>query len=260
MRIIILTQEENLYLPRSFATLCRALGPEIIGIVASPAMSTHGGAVKGFLKHFRLFGLKGTWLMGWRVARARLLARLTRPRPDREVYSIRQVADAFAIPYHRVGKVRDESFLQLLDHYRPDLLISISCPQIIGKKIRDRIPQGCINVHGAPLPKYRGLMPTFWALRNGETTTAVSVHDLGAKLDDGAILVQKEVEIARNDTWDSLVRKTKAAGVEALLEAIQQLKDGTVQRKPNRQEEATYFSFPTVCDQREFLAAGRRFF
>ena len=260
MKIIILTQEENLYLPKSFAIVCREFPEDVVCIVSSPAMSTHGGAVKGFIKHFRLFGIKGTWIMGWRVIMAKLKAKLCKPTTDGPFYSIRQVADAFDTPYYHVPLVKDQQFQDILDKHKPDLLISISCPQIIGKKIRDRIPMGCINVHGAPLPKYRGLMPAFWVLRNGETKTATSVHDLMAKLDDGDILVQKEVAITPQDTWDTLVTRTKAKGAKALVEAIKQIKDGTVQRKPNREEDATYFSFPAAEDRKAFVKAGRRFF
>ena len=103
-------------------------------------------------------------------------------------------------------------------------------------------------------------MPAFWALCNGETKTAVSVHDLAAKLDDGDILVQREVDISRDDTWDTLVRKTKAVGAYALIDAIHQIKDGSVERMPNLEEHATYYSFPTAKDRKAFLAAGRHFF
>ena len=102
-------------------------------------------------------------------------------------------------------------------------------------------------------------MPSFWVMRNGETETAVTVHYLEAKLDDGDILIQRKVKIDPDDTWDSLVRKIKTAGAEALIEAIQNIKDGTVKRKPNLEGKATYFSFPTSADKRIFLALGRRF-
>jgi methionyl-tRNA formyltransferase len=260
MKILILTQNENLYLPNPFATVCRVLSSEMCCIVSSPAMSTHGGPVKGFIKHLRLFGFKGTWIMGWRVIFAKLKAKLVNPKIDGHFYSIKQVSEAFNIPYHEIPKVKDQEFQNLLDKYQPELLISISCPQIIGKKIRDRMPLGCINVHGAPLPKYRGLMPAFWVLRNGEAKTATTVHDLGAKLDDGDIILQREVEILPDDTWESLVCKNKAAGAQALIDAVRHIKDGSVKRKSNLEEEATYFSFPTAKDRKAFIQAGRCFF
>jgi methionyl-tRNA formyltransferase len=260
MRIIILSQDENLYLPKSFATVCRELGDRVVAIVVLPAMSTHGGPVKGFLRHFRLFGLNGTARMGFRVLRAKVLARLMRAGTNGPFFDLRSVADAFGIPYHDVSTIRGPAFQGLLDRYEPELLVSISCPQVIGKGIRDRLPMGCINVHGAPLPRYRGLMPAFWALLNGETKTATTVHDLEEKLDDGDIILQREVDIGPDDTWDSLVQKTKAAGAQALVEAVLRIEAGTVERRPNREQDATYFSFPTAEDRKKFVAAGRRFF
>ena len=78
MKIIILTQDENLYLPTSFATVCQALPGEVVCIVSSPAMSTHGGATKGLVKHVRLFGVRGTFIMASRVLSARVKAALTK--------------------------------------------------------------------------------------------------------------------------------------------------------------------------------------
>lgn len=260
MRIIVLTQNENLYLPNSFAIVCKALVAEIVCIVSSPAMSTHGGLIKGFIKHFRLFGIKGTLIMGARVMLAKLKADFFKPKLKGPFYSIKQVADAFNIPFYHVSRVKDQELQDIIYKHHPDLLISISCPQIIGKNIRDRFHAGCINVHGAPLPRYRGLMPAFWALRNGEKTTAVTVHDIADKLDNGDILIQKAVEITSDDTWDSVVRKTKAAGAKALVEAVNKIRTGTIKRCPNLDLEATYFSFPTARDRRAFLRAGRRFF
>jgi len=260
IKIIILTQDENLYLPKSFAEVCREFPDEVVCIVSSPAMSTHGGPIKGFFKHFSLFGVRGTWTIGWRVVFGKIKSRLVLPKASGPFHSIDNVARAFKIPHYYISRVKDQEFQEILDEYKPDLLVSISCPQIIGKKIRDRIPMGCINVHGAPLPKYRGLMPAFWVLRNGETKTATTVHDLQAKLDDGDILVQREIEITVSDTWDSLVTKTKAEGARALVEAIRQIKEDTVRRTPNREEDATYFSFPTAEDRKVFVDVGRRFF
>ena len=56
-----------------------------------------------------------------------------------------------------------------------------------------------------------------------------------------------------------LVQKTKAAGAEALVEAVFKIEAEDVDRRPNRAEDATYFSFPTDEDRKAFTAAGRRF-
>jgi methionyl-tRNA formyltransferase len=260
MRILIVTQDERLYLPRSFASVCAAFPGWVVAMVAAPPLSTHGGAVRGLWRHLRLFGIRGTGTLTTRIAGAWLRSKVRQPGRDGPFHSIEHVARAWDIPYHRVAHLKGEEFSAILDRYVPELLVSISCPQIIGKAVRDRLPLGSINVHGAPLPRYRGLMPAFWVLRNGEATTAVTVHELAAHLDDGDILAQREVPIGPDETWDSLVRRTKEAGAELLIETIERIADGTVARRPNPQSEATYFSFPTSQDRRAFLAAGRRFF
>lgn len=260
MRILILTQEDNLYLPSALQYVCRELADSIVCIVSSPAMSTHGGGVRGFLRHAHLFGFFGTSVIGIRIGRAKAFAMLTKPNKESHQYSVRQVAAAWHVPFHAVAKINSDQLHRIIDEYKPDLLISLSCPQIIGKKVRQRFPKGCINVHGSPLPRYRGLMPAFWVLRNGESRTGVTVHDLEARLDDGDILIQRDVDITPDDSWDSLVRRTKAIGATALVEAVRQIEAGTVARKPNRREDATYYSFPTAADRKAFLAMGRRFF
>ena len=259
MQILILTQRENLYLPNAIGKVCQAVGSDVACIVTAPAMSTHGGPLKGVVRHLALFGLLDSARMALRIAMAKCRDVVTRPMPQGPFHSIRAVAKAFELPYHHVDGLGSPEFQALIERYEPGLLISMSCPQIIRRKIREQMPLGCINVHGAPLPRYRGLMPAFWALKNGETETATTVHDLAAKLDDGAILKQKAVAIAPDDTWDSLVRKTKSAGADALIETIEEIRQDTVQRRPNPEDEATYFSFPTAADRKAFRAAGRRF-
>ena len=260
MRILIITQNDNQYLPTAIAKVCMEFQKEISFIVSAPAMSSKGGKIRGFFQHIGLFGPKATLTLGYKVLRTKVLDRFIRSDTSGPFYSIKSVANAFNIPFYEVEKISSPEFHGLIDRYPPDLLVAQSCPQILGKKILDRFPMGAINVHGAPLPRYRGMMPSFWVLRNGETRTASTVHDLAAKLDNGDILAQREVPIAPDDTWDSLVTKTKTAGAEALIEAINQIKAGTVKRKPNPEEDATYFTFPTYKDRKAFLASGKHFF
>jgi len=259
MRILLLTQSDRLYLPTSLAVVCRSLGRDLVAVISAPAMSTHGTFIRGVTRHFRLFGLSGTVIIVRRILAAAFRG-LFPVRSSGPFVSLRAVCKAFNVPFHVVRKVNGPGFQALVDRYNPELLVSLSCPQIIRQSVRQQFPMGCINVHGAPLPRYRGLMPAFWSLRFGEVVTAVTVHVLDEKLDNGDIMLQRAVIISPEDTWDSLVRKTKAAAAETLIETIEAIRAGTVERRPNLEAEATYFSFPTAVDRKAFLAAGRRFF
>ena len=260
MKLFIVTQDENVYLPSSIAAVCRAFPTDVTAIVSAPAMSTHGGLLRGLRKQLAFLGLGGAAILGWRTVLARLRSLRRSVGPDGPFDSMKQVARAFDVPYVTVNRLSSPEMAAAVERYGGDLLVSISCPQIIGKKIRDRFPRGAINLHGSPLPRYRGLMPAFWVLRNNERETAITVHELAAKLDDGDILAQQPIEITPDETWDTLVRKTKRAGAELLVDTIRRIEAGTVERRPNLKSEATYFSFPTAADKRAFTAAGRRLF
>lgn len=260
MRVLIVTQKESLYLPDAIGSVCRGLGQDVRAVVCVPPMSTHGGPVRGTARHLALFGVANTARLVWRIARARVLDLCSRPRQDGPFHSVRSVAKAFGLAYYEAPDVKSARFAAVMDGHPCDLLVSMSCPVVIGRKVRDRFALGCINVHGAPLPRYRGLMPAFWMLCNGEKTAAATVHVLEAKIDDGEIILQRTAPIDDSDTWDSLVRKTKGLGAEALVEAVRLIAAGTAERKPNPESEATYFSFPRREDRLRFLAAGRRFF
>lgn len=47
------------------------------------------------------------------------------------------------------------------------------------------------NLHFSALPDYRGCYPSMWPIRNGESEVGVTLHVLGAGIDDGAIVDQE---------------------------------------------------------------------
>jgi methionyl-tRNA formyltransferase len=147
----------------------------------------------------------------------------------------------------------------LIAAYAPDLIVSLQANVIFKKALLALPSKGCINVHTAPLPRYRGLMPTFWALKNNETVTGVSVFFMDEGIDSGPILVQKSVGID-DRSLDGLIRLTKRVGVDALVEAIDLIHGGEYELIPNDDSDMTYFSFPTRQGVKEFLDGGNRFF
>lgn len=72
-----------------------------------------------------------------------------------------------------------------------------------------------VNFHPSILPFYRGPVPSYWCLENGETRTGFTLHRVTPAVDAGEILFQEEVEIAAGDTDEALDLKiaNRAAGV-----------------------------------------------
>jgi methionyl-tRNA formyltransferase len=254
LRLTIFTQDERLFLPIPIARVAERFRDRITCLVTAPPLSTHGGGLQAVGKHLGVFGLRGSAAMATRLAATRAGLRL----PGRRDRSVAEVGRRLGLPTFEVERVNSRAMARILDAHPADLLISVSCPQVVRARILGRFPLGGINVHSAPLPHYRGLLPSFWVLYHREPQTAVTVHDLGAGIDDGAILIQRPVPVAPDETWSSLVLKTKTAAGDALIEAIERIEDGTVERRPNDLEAGSYFSFPTWREGLRFRMQGGR--
>jgi methionyl-tRNA formyltransferase len=155
--------------------------------------------------------------------------------------------------------VNAPSSIEAIRALRSDLLVSVAGNQIFRAALLAVAPKGCLNVHSALLPKYRGLMPIFWALKNGEKETGVSVFLVDEGIDSGPIVIQKRVPIT-TDRLEDLIRQTKVIGMDAVWEAVEKVRRGRLKLIPNPDNERTYFSFPPKADVRAFRAAGKRLY
>ena len=143
--------------------------------------------------------------------------------------------------------------------HNPDLLISIQGNEIFKKPIIDLAPKGCLNLHTALLPKYRGLMPSFWVLKNREVKTGVSVFYVDEGIDSGANTCSGEVPI-NNMTQAQLISLTKQIGMECIIDAINKILNADTATIPNKNDSMTYYGFPEKKDVKEFINVGAKFF
>jgi methionyl-tRNA formyltransferase len=91
-----------------------------------------------------------------------------------------------------------------------------------------------------------------------EDETAVTVHFMNERLDDGPILLQETVQIADGESQRALMRRCKLVGGRLLAQAIDLLEDGDIRTRSNSHAEATYYSFPTPTQARRFREEGGR--
>lgn len=169
-----------------------------------------------------------------------------------------KTARRHGVPCERVADINAPDFLERLRGLQIDLLISAACPQIFRRPLLELPPRGCINVHSGPLPKYRGMLPTFWVLYEGEEQTAVTVHMMNERLDDGPIVLQESLPIPPGETQANLMRRCKLVGGRLLAEALELFEEDRVQLRENPRAEATCYSFPTPEQARNFRRNGGR--
>lgn len=259
LRAVIITQEDCLYLPQFLHTVLRHRRDNVVGITVLPALMPKQTWTTTLRDHLALYGPTQFLRQSVRYAARRGLGILGRTLPLPSFYSVASVAEHHGLTFLPATNVNSKEYLDRLRGLNLDLVISINASQKFKRDLLALPRLGCINVHGALLPRYRGRLPSFWVLANGESETGTTVHFMNEELDDGPILLQERVPIAPDDTQDTLIRKTKTVGARLLVEAIDRLERGSAATQPNDRSKATYFSFPTREDGLRLRQQGRRF-
>ncbi len=257
MRIAFVTQDDVFYLPQFFSQLLSEWASETVAmIVLSPSRSLKISVVR----MYTLYGPVQFVLTSGRYVVRKVLSRFGQWRSQWRVLCVEGAARRYGIPVYRPSSVNDPAFIgQLRQTVRPDVIVSVAASQLFREELLALPRLGCVNVHGALLPKYRGMLPSFWTLLNGEREGGVTVHYMTAGLDDGPIIAQRRFNILPGDTVDTLIRRSKTMGAELLSDVLKGLKRGPVTTyRPSSGNGSSYNSFPTRKDVARLRASGRR--
>ena len=119
-------------------------------------------------------------------------------------------------------------------------MVVVGYGQIIPQTVIDLAPRGILNVHASLLPKYRGAAPVQWAIVNGETRTGVTIMQIDAGLDTGAILLTAETGIGPDETALELSPRLAAMGADLLVETLARIAQGALTPRPQDSSQATY--------------------
>ena len=149
-------------------------------------------------------------------------------------------AMAHAIPVFQPVKIKAPEAVKILREYEADIFVVAAFGQILSEEILAMPKYGCVNIHASLLPKYRGAGPIQWAIIDGEKKTGVTIMQMDKGLDTGDMLLQKEVEIDKRETGDSLHDKLAAAGAELIVEALPQIEAGKLTPRRQNDEESCY--------------------
>ncbi len=132
------------------------------------------------------------------------------------------------------------AFFEKIRSLNPDLILVNSYSLIISSDILALTNFNAINIHGALLPKNRGANPTQWVIINEEPETGVTMHYLDAKVDAGDIICQRRVPVYFTDTWLDIQARILEATEMMLAAEIPRVLDGTNNRIPQNENQASY--------------------
>jgi methionyl-tRNA formyltransferase len=246
MNVVFLTTDDPLYLPSLFDRVLSERSDRATVFVVPPLYKNQSAAQAAW-RYVRTFGVPA----GWMLARHTIAAKMRRR-------SIAAVCERHRAPCEPIRDVNDPLFIARLRETGAELIVSVSCPQIFEQPLIDLPPRGCINVHGAILPHYRGIMPSFWMLANGERKAGVSIFFVDQDVDAGELCGQRVFETRPDETLDAFLRRSKTIAADLLLDVLREIEEGTVSRAPLDLAKGSYFSWPDRQVVRRFQAAGGR--
>jgi methionyl-tRNA formyltransferase len=259
MRIEFLTQDDPLYVLPFFDEFVRQYASEfdIIHIASSATMGKRP-RWQMIKELTQLYGIKGMARLLIRLATAKAFGKLPRKAGASRFSTLTQLCRAYGIPHAQIGSPNAAEFVESVRRRASDLLISVACPYIVKEPLLTIAPKGAINIHHAPLPRYKGMMPTFWQMFHGEKTVGLTIHYMAARIDEGDALFQDEQTIEHGETLDRLIQRSKRHGAHCMAGVLRQIASNSAVPIPLSHSQGTYFTFPSTVEIREFHRRGFR--
>jgi methionyl-tRNA formyltransferase len=168
-------------------------------------------------------------------------------RPD----PLRAGAEEKGVPVFAMARYGTPEAIELLRRLEVDLGIMAYVTQIVPERFC-RVPRhGTIQFHPSLLPQHRGPSSINWPIILGKSRTGLSIFRPVDGLDEGPVILQKEVAIAPDDTLGSVYfDKIFPLGVAALLEAADLVVAGKAREWAQDESQASYEGWVREAESR----------
>ena len=154
--------------------------------------------------------------------------------------AVKLLAAEHRLPLFQPTSLKTLPEQQQLTSHDADLMVVVAYGLILPQAVLDIPRLGCINVHGSLLPRWRGAAPIQRAIEAGDSRTGVTIMQMDAGLDTGAIVSTASCEIAADETSGSLYQKLADMGGPALLSALNKIESGVAVATQQDDQQSTY--------------------
>jgi methionyl-tRNA formyltransferase len=172
--------------------------------------------------------------------------------PDKEgrpVDPVKEAALAQGIAVKQPADYSDEAVLDEMRALEADLVVMAYVTIFVPEAARNVPKHGSICFHPSLLPLHRGPSSINWPIIWGASKTGLTIFWPDDGLDEGEILLQKEVEIGPDDTLGTVYfKQIFPLGVASMLEAIDLVRAGDPPRISQDDSRATYESWCRKAD------------
>ncbi|KGE04419.1 methionyl-tRNA formyltransferase [Pseudohaliea rubra] len=136
---------------------------------------------------------------------------------------VKETASAAGVPVLQPPTLRDPSVQETLAAYAADVLIVVAYGLILPQAVLSLPARGCLNVHASLLPRWRGAAPIQRAIEAGDSVSGVTIMQMDAGLDTGAMLATASCPVDEETTAADLHDRLAALGPPLLLSVLADL-------------------------------------
>lgn len=146
------------------------------------------------------------------------------------------------IPVYQPLNFKNPETIAELAALKPDVMVVIAYGLILPKAVLEIPRLGCINVHASLLPRWRGASPIQSAILHGDTESGVTIMQMDAGMDTGAMLRKITCPISTTETAQSLHDSLAKISAQPLLQTLDELASQSAKPEIQNNELATYAS------------------
>ena len=153
---------------------------------------------------------------------------------------VKQLALEHQRPVLQPATLKTEENIEVLRGFDADVMVVAAYGLLLPPEVLSLPRYGCLNIHASLLPRWRGAAPIQRAILAGDTESGITIMQMDAGLDTGAMLLKKSCPIAPQETSASLHDRLAELGAQAIVEALNQLSD--LEAAPQDESQVTYAS------------------
>jgi methionyl-tRNA formyltransferase len=163
---------------------------------------------------------------------------------------VHKQAQLFGIPVFTPKTLRTEEAATQFAAHDADVAVVVAYGMILPPAILKIPREGCLNLHGSLLPRWRGGAPIHRAIMAGDTHSGVMVMRMDEGLDTGAVAMGESCAITPNMTTGELHDKLMRLGADLMGRALAALSRGALNAKPQVEAGTIYATKITKSEAR----------
>ena len=255
LKIFIVTQNEPFFIPKMVHHILEKQPGkyEIVGYTVLSPSRKNKSSYSWFKERAVIYSYFELFIVGLAYVYSKLVTFFCLT----TAYSNKQLFRKFNVKEITTQDINSDSYLSELNKIKPDIILSISCPQLFKEKLLDTPTLYCLNAHGTLLPRHRGVFGSFWTLYCNDKVAGGTLHTMELKIDAGNIIWQKELEVEKDDTQFSIAYKTKNMMAKGLVKIFEQ-NVGLELSVINKRYKPSYHRAPTKEQGKVFKRRGLR--